>query len=172
MSTMSFNEAIGWAAAVCATKAVVMHLLQTRSRLITGDMKTGRITAWVEDTMIPEPIIALFKLAMGTSLGGAVPIDRLGGVAQNNAQNEPYFLLLSGALALAGSAPANGVDLIKYYVYARLVHNAAFLNGPITLGDMNVPVRAITYTVAVACTFLMAKDALRIFYFLPARCSR
>jgi len=163
MSTMTFNEALSWAAAVCAVKTTVMHLLQTRSRLIVGDNKTGRITEWVEDAMIPEPLIAAFKLAFGCAAGMPIAIDRLAGVAQNNCQNEPYFLLLAGALSLGGAVPADGVDLIKYYVYARLVHNAAFLYGPISFGDLNIPVRAFSYVAAVGCTLLMAKDALGIF---------
>lgn len=160
---MSFNDALSWAAAVCAAKAAVMHLLQVRSRLIVGDNKTGRVTEWAEDSMVPEPILAAFKLAFGCAAGMPIGIDRLAGVAQNNCQNEPYFLLLAGALSLGGAAPANGVDLIKYYVYARLVHNAAFLYGPVSFGDLNIPVRAFSYTVAVGATLLMAKDALGIF---------
>lgn len=160
MSTMTFNDALGWAAAVCAVKSAVGHLLQTRSRLMTGDMKTGRLTAWPEDSIIPEPVIAVFKLGLLTSVGSPVPIDRLGGMAQNNSQNEPYFLVLAGALSLAGAAPANGVDLIRTYVYARLAHNAVFLYGPLEVGGVVIPVRALAYSASLVATVLLAKGVL------------
>lgn len=161
MSTTTFNDALAWAAAAIAAKTAVMHFLQVRSRLMSGDFSTGRTTLWIEDTIIPAPIISLFKVLLVCAFDKQMSIDRLAGVAQNNSQNETYFLLLCGALSLAGKAPADGVALIKYYVYSRLVHNAAFLWGPIQFEGIGViPVRALSYSVGVSLVLFLCKDVL------------
>ncbi|KAH8046595.1 hypothetical protein JL721_12356 [Aureococcus anophagefferens] len=96
-----------WAAAVFAIKITLMHALQVRSRLMTGDNKSSRQAHWVEDESIPDVFLKAFQ--------------------QNAAENELFFLALGSLLSAHGSVPANGADIVKYYVYSRLAHAATFV---------------------------------------------
>ena len=57
-------------------------------------------------------------------------------------------------LSARGSAPANGADVVKYYVYSRLVHAATFVfKAP-------QPARALAWASGMACMMALAAAAL------------
>merc|ERR1712147_246704 len=65
----SFPDMLLWAAAVFAIKITLMHALQVRSRLMTGDNKSSRQAHWVEDESIPDVFLKAFQVTFVTFAG-------------------------------------------------------------------------------------------------------
>tara|TARA_B100000482_G_C12447481_1_gene235608 strand:- start:104 stop:592 length:489 start_codon:yes stop_codon:yes gene_type:complete len=150
----SFPDMLLWAAAVFAIKITLMHALQVRSRLMTGDNTSSRQAHWVEDESIPDVFLKAFQVMFVTFAGPVLDINRLGGAQQNAAENELFFLALGSLLSAHGSVPANGADIVKYYVYSRLVHAATFVfKAP-------QPARALAWASGMACMMVLAAAAL------------
>ena len=137
-----------------AIKITLMHALQVRSRLMTGDNNSSRQAHWVEDESIPDVFLKAFQVMFVTFAGPVLDINRLGGAQQNAAENELFFLALGSLLSAHGSVPANGADIVKYYVYSRLVHAATFVfKAP-------QPARALAWASGMACMMVLAAAAL------------
>ncbi|KAL3909204.1 MAG: hypothetical protein SGPRY_009514 [Prymnesium sp.] len=146
-----FNEALASVAGALAFKVGVLNLMTVRSRFISGDMKTGRVKAWEEDERTPEWLRKVFKFTLVISLTLFDPLpprryiplivfpfsispacliacprlsQRLTSVVHNAIENEPFFLAVAAAIAIAGKS------LVPYKV---LIRAAPYLGGVFTM---------------------------------------
>lgn len=103
---------------------------------------------------------------IAVSLGAFGPtfaVERFRGAVANANENEPYFLALVGAIAIAGNPPAWGAQAIYNYGACRFLHLAIFmLDFPSFLMPFKTLIRATPYLVSVFTMFALAADALHM----------
>ena len=123
---------------------------------IFGHRATGRPAAWPEDApeSMPPFVATAITYAMGATVGPALSLHRLVGCAVNCTENELFFLALGAALSAYGTVPANGADLVKVYVYSRVVHNVTFVF------SFPQPCRAAAWLAGIAPMMALAGAAL------------
>lgn len=158
----SFNTALCQVSAILAFKVGALNLLTVRSRLLTGDMASGKEGGHSQpaDQAMSGMSVAFFKLALG-AVGPTFSTQKLVQLVNNAKENEPWFLGLAGAIAVAGSAPAWGAGALYVYCAGRLAHGALFLfDFPEALLPWQVLVRATPYLVSVFTMFRLAASQL------------
>lgn len=82
-----------------------------------------------------------------------MPVSHTPALCRNNAENEPFFLGIAGALALSASAPAWGPTALYTYLGARIFHGLVFLVG------VPQPIRALAWTAGAVTTLVLGIGA-------------
>ncbi|KAJ1447494.1 hypothetical protein M885DRAFT_575862 [Pelagophyceae sp. CCMP2097] len=126
--SMTFNEIALKACAALALKMGLLHFLTVRSRLISGNMKSGRAASWAEDEAMHPIVVAMLKVGVGAIGPCLATTERWVGVVANAVENEPYFMALVLAYASAGvTLPTWAPTLVATYVAARYAHAVMYL---------------------------------------------
>jgi len=160
--TNSYNIALGQCAAALAIKIGALNLLTVRSRLITGDMSSGKeggISQKADQNMSPY-VVQLFKTMM-CAFGPTFTTQKLVQLVNNAKENEPFFIGLAAAVALAGNPPAWGASGLYLYGFCRYVQGLFFLvEFPDELLPYQVLIRATPYLIGVFTMFRLAGSQL------------
>lgn len=105
-------------------------------------------------------IASIFKLSLG-AFGPTFSTVKLVGLVNNCKENEPFFLALATAVALAGKPPVWGVDMLYLYCACRFVHALVYLvDFPEALMPFQVMVRATPYLASMFAMFRLAASVL------------
>lgn len=100
----------------------------------------------------------MFLAFEGWGLGGEDFIARAERVAKNNAENEPFFLILGLCGAVCGSIPsAVGTALIDLFLIARCAHNAVYLAGASSLSVIRPPAYIAGFAMSIYMSVLALK---------------
>eukprot|EP00316_Scyphosphaera_apsteinii_P021352 CAMPEP_0119300142 /NCGR_PEP_ID=MMETSP1333-20130426/2136_1 /TAXON_ID=418940 /ORGANISM="Scyphosphaera apsteinii, Strain RCC1455" /LENGTH=173 /DNA_ID=CAMNT_0007301811 /DNA_START=40 /DNA_END=562 /DNA_ORIENTATION=+ len=159
--SLAFNKALAQVAAALAVKVGALNLMTVRSRMLTGDFSTGKPhgkplkeEAALERT--PAWITMLFKVMLG-AVGPTFDTERFVGLINNAKENEPFFIGVAAAVAIAGSPPAWGATALYTYCAARFAHAFVFLmDFPDFLLPYKIVFRATPYLVGVFSMFALA----------------
>lgn len=154
----TYSTALGHVAGVLAVKVGVLNLMTVRSRLITGDMSSGKeggVNQPADLAMSPMSV-TFFKTMLG-AVGPTFSTQKLVQLVNNAKENEPFFMGIATAIAVAGNPPTWGASALYLYCGARLGHAALFLyDFPESILPYQVLVRATPYLVGVFTMFRLA----------------
>ena len=108
------------------------------------------------ETAMAPILVMFFKLSLG-AVGPTFSTQKLVQLVNNAKENEPFFLGLATAVAIAGHPPAWGASALYLYCGMRLVHSAVFLvEFPDVLLPYQVLCRATPYLIGVFTMFRLA----------------
>jgi len=159
----NYITALGHVAGALTIKVGVLHLLTVRSRLITGDVKSGKeggVTQPAETAMSPA-CVTLFQLALG-AFGPTLATQKLVQIVNNAKENEPFFLAVATAIAVGGSPPAWGATGLYTYCAGRFAHMFLFaFEFPESLLPYQVLIRATPYLVSLFTMLGLAGTLLK-----------
>ncbi|KAL1524106.1 hypothetical protein AB1Y20_019016 [Prymnesium parvum] len=145
----TFNKALVKVAGALAIKIGVLHVLTARSRVMSGNASSGRPMAWEEDAKIADVAKSAFKVLLG-AYGPTISTERLVGVVHNAVENEPFFLALGAAVAIAGNPPAWGATALYAFCIGRFAHMAIFITEvPESVKPYKAMLRAVPFLVGV-----------------------
>ena len=154
----AFNAALAKVAGALALKIGVINLLTVRSRLLTGDSTTGKPLGknFEEELAMPQWVGMFFSISLG-AVGPTFSTERFVGLVNNAKENEPFFLCMAAAIAIAGTAPSWGVSALYYYLWSRIGHAIIYLvDFPAPLVPYKVLARASAYLFGVFSMFALA----------------
>mmetsp|Transcript_34993 Transcript_34993/g.91908 ORF Transcript_34993/g.91908 Transcript_34993/m.91908 type:complete len:111 (-) Transcript_34993:286-618(-) len=104
--------------------------------------------------------VAIFKTLLG-AIGPTFSTQKLVQLVNNAKENEPWFLGVATAIAVAGTAPVWGASALYLYAASRFAHAALFLiDFPQPILPMQVLIRATPYLVGVFTMFSLAGSQL------------
>eukprot|EP00755_Sulcionema_specki_P012250 Sspe_Gene.50940::Locus_28293_Transcript_1_1_Confidence_1.000_Length_704::g.50940::m.50940/K00799/GST, gst; glutathione S-transferase len=125
MASQDYWNTVATATGLLSAKVFGLHVLTTRTRIMTGQFKTPE-----DNTIGKLPLLpAIFKVALCCFGPTFKDPSRLTGCAGNSVENEPYMLLLAVVMGLARTPPENAGKLLMAYVALRYVHMLTYLAG-------------------------------------------
>ena len=158
----SYATALASCAGVLAIKIGALNLLTVRSRLLTGDFGSGKEggVSQPADMNMAGWTVMIFKLALG-AVGPTFSTQKLVQLVNNAKENEPWFLGLATAIAVAGTAPTWGATALYTYTASRFAHGILFLfDFPEQLLPYQVLIRATPYLIGVFTMFSLSGSQL------------
>jgi hypothetical protein len=123
MAQPEFAQTVVGVAASLALKSVTLHLATARARLKFNDYKHQGSLEWKADRETGAAVKGLFKLSMLTNQP-SYSVAALEQCAKNATENEPLFLCLALACALAGPVAPWAGTCVKVFGAARFLHAA------------------------------------------------
>ena len=162
LSNTSYSKALACTAGILAIKIGALNLLTVRSRLLTGDMSSGKEggVSQPADLAMSPFCVTFFKISL-CAFGPTCKTQKLVQLVNNAKENEPWFLAVATAVALAGNPPAWGASAIYLYCASRFAHAALFVaEFPSELLPYQVLIRAMPYLAGVFTMFRLAGTAI------------
>ena len=158
----NYVTALGHLSAALAIKIGALNLMTVRSRLLTGDMSSGKeggVSQPADQVMSPF-CVGFFKASL-FAYGPTFKTQKLVQCVNNCKENEPFFLGVATAIALAGNPPAWGASALYLYGGTRFLLHALFLvEFPEALMPYQVLLRATPYLIGVFTMFRLAGTRL------------
>ncbi|CAG9463720.1 unnamed protein product [Pedinophyceae sp. YPF-701] len=143
-----FTAAVAAATGLLAAKHVVVKLLKVRARVGSHEEAWKEDEHFLQRTLLGRTLSAAF-LPYGP-LTSKQAVERLAGLEDNIATNEPILLLAAAAYGSAAdpaTLKAIGLPLLLTAVACRFVHTTSFLTYP-----HSQPWRALSWTGGLAGT--------------------